>query len=176
VFFHLAADALNWCVASQADPLPLERLRERFLPECAFRGRENTKLQYAVLAAAALRGGTEPDLLDEVARWQTDEFWQYALFAARSGYPAAAVSRSPSGPAIAMAMPGTSRLVIWRSRPVTLASGMVPPGHPPVWVAPNTLVGGRGGGWQVTRVRRSSFTCATAAVIWETRTSQPPLP
>jgi len=28
------------------------------------------------LAAAALRGGAEPDLLDEVAWWQTDDFWQ----------------------------------------------------------------------------------------------------
>jgi hypothetical protein len=32
-------------------------------------------------AAAALHGGTEPDLLDEIAWWQTDDFWQYALFA-----------------------------------------------------------------------------------------------
>jgi len=39
-------------------------------------------LQYALLAAAALGGGTQPDLLDEVAWWQTDDFWQYALFAA----------------------------------------------------------------------------------------------
>jgi len=53
VFLRLAADALNWCGASRADPLPLEGLRERFLPECTFRGRQNTKLQYAVLAAAA---------------------------------------------------------------------------------------------------------------------------
>jgi hypothetical protein len=67
VFIRVAADALDWCGASRADPLPLEALRERFLPECAFRGRENTKLQYAVLSAAALHGGTEPDLLDEVA-------------------------------------------------------------------------------------------------------------
>ena len=37
---HLAADALNWCAASRADPLPLERLREQFLPESRFRGRE----------------------------------------------------------------------------------------------------------------------------------------
>ena len=97
VFLHVAADALNWCSASQADPLPLEGLRERFLPECTFRGRENKKLQYAVLAAAALHGGTEPDLLDEVAWWQTDDFWQYAMFAAvayiratanRAGVPA----------------------------------------------------------------------------------------
>src|SRR5207249_74254 len=32
--------------------------------------RQNKKLQYAVLAAAALHGGTEPDLLGEVAWWQ----------------------------------------------------------------------------------------------------------
>ena len=82
VFIRVAADALDWCGASRADPLLLEGLRERFLPECTFRGRENTKLQYAVLAAAALHGGTEPDLLDEVAWWQTGDFWQYALFAA----------------------------------------------------------------------------------------------
>jgi hypothetical protein len=82
VFLHLAADALDWCGASRAEPVALEGLRERFLPECTFRGRQNNKLRYAVLAAAALQGGTEPDLLEEVAWWQTDDFWQYALFAA----------------------------------------------------------------------------------------------
>jgi len=82
VFLRLAADALEWCKASQADPVSLEGIRERFLPECTFRGRENHKLQFAVLAAAALRSGAEPDLLEEVAWWQTDDFWQYALFAA----------------------------------------------------------------------------------------------
>jgi hypothetical protein len=92
VFLRVAADALDWCGASRADPLPLEGLRERFLPEAASRGRRNAKLQYAVLAAAALYGGTEPDLLDEVAWWQTDDFWQYALFAAVA-YIRAAASR-----------------------------------------------------------------------------------
>ncbi|HEX5295433.1 MAG TPA: hypothetical protein VFW50_00365 [Streptosporangiaceae bacterium] len=90
VFLRVAADALDWCGASRADPLPLEGLRERFLPETTFRGRQNSKLQYAVLAAAALHGGTEPDLLDEVAWWQTDDFWQYALFAAVACIRAAA--------------------------------------------------------------------------------------
>jgi hypothetical protein len=71
VFLHLAADALEWCGASRAEPLPLEGLRERFLPEALFRGRQNAKLLYAVLAAAGIHGGTEPDLLDEVAFWQT---------------------------------------------------------------------------------------------------------
>jgi len=93
VFLHLAGDALNWCRASRADPLPSEGLRERFLPERTFRGQQNRKLQYAVLAAAALHGGTEPDLLDEVAWWQADDFWQYALFAAVA-YIRAAASRA----------------------------------------------------------------------------------
>jgi hypothetical protein len=51
VFLHLAADALEWCGASRVGPLALEGIRERFLPECRFRGRQNKKLQYAVLAA-----------------------------------------------------------------------------------------------------------------------------
>ena len=90
MFLHSAADALAWCGASRADPLPLEGLRERFLPEAASRGRQNAKLQYAVLAAAAIHGGTEPDLLDEVAWWQTDDFWQYAMYAAVAFIRAAA--------------------------------------------------------------------------------------
>ena len=46
--------------------MPLERLRERYPPECAFRGRQNARLRYTVLAAAAVHGGTEPDLLEKV--------------------------------------------------------------------------------------------------------------
>ena len=93
VFLQLAADALDWCGASRADPLPLEGLRERFLPERAFRRRQNSKFQYAVLAAAAIHGGTEPDLLEEVAWWQADDYWQYALFAAVA-YIRSAASRA----------------------------------------------------------------------------------
>ena len=43
-----------------------------------------------MLAAAALHGGAEPDLLDEVAWWQADDFWQYALYAAIAYIRAAA--------------------------------------------------------------------------------------
>ncbi len=93
VLLRLAADALAWCGASRADPLDLEGIRERFLPECTFRGRQNKKLQYAVLVAAALHGGTDPDLLDEVAWWQTDDFWQYALLTTVA-YLRAAASRA----------------------------------------------------------------------------------
>jgi hypothetical protein len=93
VFLHLAADALEWCGASRAEPLSLEGLRGRFLSEATFRGRQNAKLQYAVLAAAAVHGGAEPDLLDEVASWQSDDFWQYAMYAAVA-YIRAAASRA----------------------------------------------------------------------------------
>ena len=29
-----------------------------------------------------MRGGLEPDLLDEVIWWQTDDYWRYALYGA----------------------------------------------------------------------------------------------
>jgi hypothetical protein len=93
VFLRVAADALEWCGASRADPLSLEELRERFLSEATFRGRQNAKFQYAVLAAAGVCGGIEPDLLDEVASWQADDFWQYAMYAAVA-YIRAAASRA----------------------------------------------------------------------------------
>jgi hypothetical protein len=107
VFLGIAADALDWCGASRADPLRLEGLRERFLPECAFRSRDCKKIQYAVLAAAAVHGGTEPDLLDEVSWWQTDDFWQYALFAAVACIRAAA---SQAGVPVAQACQDLQRL------------------------------------------------------------------
>src|SRR5262245_7489752 len=97
VFLRLAADALDWCRATRTDPLPLEGLRERFLPERAFRGRQNSKFQYALLAAAALHGGTAPALLDEVAWWQADDSWQYPLSAALASIRAAATRRRVQG-------------------------------------------------------------------------------
>jgi hypothetical protein len=48
VFLRLAADALDWCDASRQQPLSLEGIRDRFLLECTFSGRQNHKLQFAV--------------------------------------------------------------------------------------------------------------------------------
>ena len=50
----------------------------------------NRKLRFAVFAAAVLHGGAELDLLGEIACWQTDDFWQYALYAAVAYLRAAA--------------------------------------------------------------------------------------
>ena len=70
VLLRLAADALDWCEASRADPLSLEGLRERFLPECTFRGRQITKLQYAVLPRQPSMAGRSVHPLS-VVRWLT---------------------------------------------------------------------------------------------------------
>jgi hypothetical protein len=82
VFINLAAISLDLAAASSEQLVEYEGLLSKFLPECQFRGRENSKVKFAVLAAAARRGGLEADLLDEVVWWGTDDFWQYALYAA----------------------------------------------------------------------------------------------
>lgn len=82
VFMELAADALDLAGVERSDPIPYEGLREKYLSECDFRGRENRRIRFAILASASLRGGLEADLLDEVAWWQTDDFWRYGLCAA----------------------------------------------------------------------------------------------
>jgi hypothetical protein len=81
LFMGLAADTLELVGATRHDPISYEGLRETFLPECTFRGRENRKIQYALLTGASLRGGLDPDLLDEVIWWNSDDYWRYALFA-----------------------------------------------------------------------------------------------
>ena len=82
VFVRLAADALDEGSVSRDRPIPEEGLVEQYLPECKFRGRDNHKIRYAILAVAAVHGGVQLDLLEEVAYWATDDFWSYAGLAA----------------------------------------------------------------------------------------------
>ena len=82
VFMGLAADAMEITGVTRADPVQYDGLREAYLPECQFRGRENRKFQYALLTSASVRAGLEPDLLDEVIWWHADDCWRYALYAA----------------------------------------------------------------------------------------------
>jgi len=81
VFMELAADAFEIADISRDTSTPYEGLREAHLPECSFRGRENRKIQYAILTSAAYRAGLKPDLLDEVGWCHNDDYWRYALFA-----------------------------------------------------------------------------------------------
>ena len=38
-------------------------------------------MRTALSLAASLHGGLGPDLFDDVAWWQTDDYWRYSLFA-----------------------------------------------------------------------------------------------
>lgn len=82
LYMRLAAEVLADNTAAAGEPVEYEGLRERHLGEVEFRGKENRKFQYAVLCSAAVAGGLEPDLLDEVVWWGTDDFWRYGLLAA----------------------------------------------------------------------------------------------
>ena len=77
----LARDAIDLALAEKGNPLDMRTSRNRYLylEDCDFRGRQNHKIKFAILAIAAGRGGVEPDLLDEIVWWRTDDFWSYAL-------------------------------------------------------------------------------------------------
>jgi hypothetical protein len=69
---ELAVTALELAGPAGAEPLMYEGLRERYLPEVTFRGRvEHRNSQYALYAAACMRGGLQPDLLRDAGWWQT---------------------------------------------------------------------------------------------------------
>ena len=79
---ELAAEAIGVSGATRADPIDLERIRERFLPERHFSGRtQHYKSKYAISAAATIHGGVYPDLLDDAGWWEADDLWTYSFFA-----------------------------------------------------------------------------------------------
>jgi|ERR1022692_1902507 hypothetical protein len=79
---ELASDAIDESGATASDPIDFEKIRERFLPEHRFSGKnQHYKSKYAISAAAMIHGGVYPDLLDDAAWWQTDDLWVYSFFA-----------------------------------------------------------------------------------------------
>lgn len=96
VYLQLAGDALDLAGVTRENPIDQDGLRETHLPERQYRGKENYRLRFAILAAGSARGGVEPDVLDETYWWGNDDFWRYALeatvaiiraCAARDGVP-----------------------------------------------------------------------------------------
>ncbi len=112
VFMRLGAEALEVAGVTRDDPLPYEGLRETYLSECEFKGKENRKIQFAILCCAALRGGLEPDLLDEVIWWQTDDFWRYSLLAAVALIRASAERQGMSVPELVRRLAGHSGIEV----------------------------------------------------------------
>ena len=89
VFLHLAADALDWCGASRAEPLSLEGMREQFLPECSAAGRTTSSSSRSWQRRHCAAG---PSLTCSARSpgGKTDDFWQYTLYAAVAYIRAAA--------------------------------------------------------------------------------------
>ena len=92
VFMGVAVQAMDVAGIGQRD-LPYEELLSLHLPEYEFRGHQAQKFRFAILATGAARGGIDPDLLDEVTWWRTDDFWFYALAAAAAIIRASAANQ-----------------------------------------------------------------------------------
>ena len=82
VLLELAAEAIEASGTSPAEPIQYEGMRDLHLPEYHFRGKsQQHKSHYALMAAAMIRAGVYPDLLDEAHGWGIDDMWEYAFYA-----------------------------------------------------------------------------------------------
>jgi hypothetical protein len=82
VLLELAAEAIAESEASPAEPIHYEGMRDRYHPEFHFRGKsQQHKSHYALMAAAMIKAGVYPDLLDEAYGWGIDDMWEYAFYA-----------------------------------------------------------------------------------------------
>jgi len=80
VLLERAADAIEASGASRTQPIEFEQIREHYLPECGTLTKaEHHKSKYAIRAAAMIRAGVDPGLLDEVGWWRIDDLWAGAL-------------------------------------------------------------------------------------------------
>ena len=80
VLLELAADAIEESGASRHDPIEFETLRDRYLPESDAHTRaQHYKSLYTLRAAAMIRAGVDPGLLDEISHWRDDDLWAWSL-------------------------------------------------------------------------------------------------
>jgi hypothetical protein len=101
---EVAATALGLACPPGSDPLEYEGLTDRYLPDQMLTGRTlRQRTQYAVYAAACMRGGLLPDLLREAGGWEP-HLWTYAVSALVLYTRAAADRRGQTVPDIAIAI------------------------------------------------------------------------
>ena len=78
---EVAAAALGLACPSGAERLQYEGLTDRYLNDLMLEGKTlRRRTQYALYAAACLRGGPHPDLLGEAGHWEP-RLWTYAVSA-----------------------------------------------------------------------------------------------
>ncbi|MEQ1736210.1 MAG: hypothetical protein ABL886_07405 [Rhodoglobus sp.] len=74
---ELAASAFLACGASSADPLVLDDVAARYLPESPVRGNaEHQKRRYALTAAVLIAAGVEPE---GTSWWRVNDLWSHAF-------------------------------------------------------------------------------------------------
>lgn len=81
VMLELAAAVFADTTFAGAGPIPYEGLREVHLADYELVGKENARFRFAVHCSASIAGGLEPDLLEELCWWQSDDFWRYSVLA-----------------------------------------------------------------------------------------------
>ncbi len=80
VLLDLAADAIEESGATRVTPIDSEQIRQRLLPEGTAHTRaQHYKADFAIGAAAMIRAGIDPALLDHAARWSQDDLWYWSL-------------------------------------------------------------------------------------------------
>src|SRR4051794_35715348 len=94
---EVAAAALGLACPPGSERLEYEGLTDRYLSDLVLEGRTlRRRTQYALYAAACMRGGLHPDLLGEAGGWEP-RLWTYAVSAVGLYGPAAAGPARPSG-------------------------------------------------------------------------------
>jgi hypothetical protein len=81
VMLELCAEIFALTTSAGVGPIPYEGLREAYLPDYELRGKQNARFRFVVHCSASKAGGLEPDLLEEVSWWRTDDFWLYTVLA-----------------------------------------------------------------------------------------------
>lgn len=100
----VAAAALALACPPGSEPLEYEGLTDRYLSDLMLSGRTlRHRTRYAIYAAACMRGGLHPDLLNEAGGWEP-RLWTYAVSAVVLYSRAAADRRGMSVQQIATAI------------------------------------------------------------------------
>jgi len=81
---EVAVAAMDLAGVDQSRPLPKADLMSRHLPEIQFRDQRalQERTTYALNAVAAIRGGLEPDIVEDMYWWQVRDIVEYAVLAA----------------------------------------------------------------------------------------------
>lgn len=80
VLLDLAADIIEESGATSEHPFDTEQIRRRLLPgDRARTSAQHYKAEFAIRAAAMIRAGVDPALIDNATRWRVNDLWLWAL-------------------------------------------------------------------------------------------------